>query len=273
MDPSTQDRRHVRLLQTSDVHLGPRMREPDGLLHRDECVCPIHVLRHLADEHDVDVVLIVGDLFEHARVSHQLVEETFAELARLDADVVLLPGNHDVHDDTAVYRRQRTTVDASGIHFLDDPLGATVDVADGALRIWARAMEDHAPHYRPLENVAPHPGDRWFVAAAHGHFVPTMDRERHRSSRFAIEDVDATGADYVALGHWHVTTDLAERGARTPAWYSGAPMFGHGARHMLLIDLVPGAGAQVRTIDVLDHPASRCTRADETASIGQPGPR
>ena len=115
MGPNTQDRRHVRILQTSDVHLGPRMREPDGLLHRDECVCPIHVLGHLVDEHDVDVVLIVGDLFEHARVSHQLVEETFAELAHIDADVVLLPGNHDVHDDTAVYRRQRATVDASGI--------------------------------------------------------------------------------------------------------------------------------------------------------------
>ena len=43
------DRRHVRILQTSDVHLGPRSREPDGLLHRDECVCPVHVLGHLRE--------------------------------------------------------------------------------------------------------------------------------------------------------------------------------------------------------------------------------
>lgn len=262
------DRRHVRILQTSDVHLGPRSREPDGLLHRDECVCPVHVLGHLVDEHDVDVVLIVGDLFEHARVSHALVDEVFAELARIGADVVLLPGNHDVHDDTAVYRRQRATVDESGVHFLDDPHGAWIDVASGALRIWARAMEEHSPRYEPLAGVLAHPRDRWFVAAAHGHFVPTLDLEKHRSSRFCLADVDATGADYVALGHWHVTTDLTEKGATTPAWYSGAPMFGHGARHVLLVDLVPGDGPSVRAIDVLDHPASRCTRDDETAIRG-----
>lgn len=256
-------RRHVRILQTSDVHLGPRMREPDGLLHHDECVCPLHVVAHLVDEHDVDVVLVVGDLFEHARVSHELVEAAFAMLATIDADVVLLPGNHDVHDDTAVYRRQRAVVDASGVHFLDDPDGTAVDVAGGALRVWARSMEEHAPHYRPLEGVPPHPGDRWFVAAGHGHFVPTLDLERHRSSRLSIADIDATGADYVALGHWHVTTDLTEKGTQVPAWYSGAPMFGHGARHMLLVDLEPGTGPVVRTVDVLDHPASRCTRADE----------
>ncbi len=51
------------------------------------------------------------------------MEETFARLSAIDAGVVLLPGNHDVHDDTAVYRRQRPTVDASGVHFLDDPEG------------------------------------------------------------------------------------------------------------------------------------------------------
>ncbi|CAB4759233.1 unannotated protein [freshwater metagenome] len=44
----------------------------------------------------------------------------------------------------------------------------------------------------------------------------------------------------------------------TPAWYSGAPMFGYGAGRMLLVDLVPGEVPLVRPLDVLDHPASRC---------------
>ena len=249
----------MRILQTSDVHLGPRMREPDGLLHADECVCPIDVMAHLIEEHEVDVLLIVGDLFEHARVSRELVATVFERLAAIPIDVVLLPGNHDVHDEGAVYRRQRDAVDASGVHFVDAADGSTVDVAGGALRIWARAMEDHAPHYAPLAGVPEHPGDRWFVAAAHGHFVPTHASDPHRSSRLTIADIDATGADYVALGHWHLTTDLMQQGTTTPAWYSGAPMFGYGARHMLLVDLVPDTGPVVRPVDVLSHPASTCS--------------
>jgi len=266
-------RRPVRVLQTSDIHLGPRSREPRGLLHQDECICPIDVIAHVVDEHAVDVVLIVGDLFEHARVSHELVSATFDRLSRVDAEVALLPGNHDVYDATNVYNRQRDVVDSSGVHFFDDPNGSTVDFADGALRVWARAMTDHVPANTPLATVPPHPGDRWFIAAAHGHFVPSMTDEMHRSSRFTISDVDATNADYVALGHWHVTTNLADSGVRTPAWYSGAPLFGHGAGNMLLVDFAPDAAPAVRRIDVLDHPASSCgTTPDAVTSAPQDRP-
>ena len=266
-------RRPVRVLQTSDIHLGPRSREPRGLLHHDECICPIDVIAYLVDEHAVDVVLIVGDLFEHARVSHELVAATFERLSHVDAEVALLPGNHDVFDATNVYERQRGAVVSSGVHFFDDPNGSAVDLAGGALRVWARAMTDHVPSNTPLAAVPPHPGDRWFIAAAHGHFVASMTDEAHRSSRFTISDVDATNADYVALGHWHVTTNLANNGVQTPAWYSGAPLFGHGAGNMLLVDFAPGSAPEVRRIDVLDHPASSCGTAPNTlASAPQDRP-
>ena len=216
-------------------------------------------MAHLVAEHAVDVLLIVGDLFEHARVSDQLVASTFAGLAGINAEVALLPGNHDVYDETTVYRRQRADVDASGVRFYDDPDGQAYDFADGAVRIWARAMDDHSPRFAPLGAVPPHPRDRWFVAAAHGHFVTSMADDAHRSSRVTIDDIDATGADYVALGHWHLMTDLSHSGVATPAWYSGAPMFGYGAGRMLLVDLVPGEGPRVQPVDVLDHPATTCT--------------
>jgi exonuclease SbcD len=250
--------RRLRILQTSDVHLGPRSREPNGLLHHDECICPIEVLGHLAHEHRVDVVLIVGDLFEHARVSHELVTDTFERLGRIDAEVALLPGNHDVYDETNLYRRQRGDVESAGVILFDDPAGRSYDFADGALRIWARAMDDHSPKFSPLGDPPSHPGDRWYVAAAHGHFVATTADDAHRSSRITPDDIEATNADYVALGHWHVTTDLSTRGVNTPAWYSGAPMFGHGAGRMLLVDLVPGDAPIVQPIEVLDHPLSSC---------------
>ena len=250
-------RRTLRLLQTSDVHLGPASVEPTGRHHEKECVCPIDVISHFVEEHDVDVVLLVGDLFDHARVSDQLVVETFARLGRVRAEVALLPGNHDQFDERALYRRHREAIDAAGVRFFDDVNGMAHDLADGALRLWARCMEDHTPQYTPLVGAPAHPGDRWYVVAGHGHFVSSAD-DLHRSSPITASDIEATQADYVALGHWHVMTDLTAKGVVTPAWYSGAPLFGYGAGQMLLVDLVPGLRPQVQAIAVLEHPAGAC---------------
>lgn len=250
-------RRPVRILHTSDVHLGPGGREPAGRHHAPGCVCPVEVMGHLVKEHAVDLLLIAGDLFDHARIPADHVEDVFTRLEAIDAEVALLPGNHDVHDQTALYRRHRDVVDRTGIHFFDRLEGSSADLVGGAIRMWARAMDDHHPRYQPLVGAPAHPGDRWYVVAGHGHFNRTAD-DAHRSSPITVEHIDATGADYVALGHWHLTTDLAPLGVSTPAWYCGSPMFGHGSRHMLLVDLIPGRPVSVRPIDVLDHPASRC---------------
>ena len=157
---SASDRRPVRVLQTSDVHLGPAAREPSGREHAEECICPVDVMVELVRDHAVDVLLIVGDLFDHARVSESLVARTFDRLADADADVVLLPGNHDQYDHTAVCKRQRRAITEARVHFFDDHDGTVVDVADGALRLWARAMEEHTPSFLPLDGAPAHPGDR-----------------------------------------------------------------------------------------------------------------
>jgi hypothetical protein len=118
-------------------------------------------------------------------------------------------------------------------------------------------MEEHTPQYQPLTGAPPHPGDRWYVVAGHGHFAPEGN-SAYRSSPIAVDDIESTDADYVALGHWHVTTDLSTRGVHRPAWYPGAPLFGFGAGNMLLVDLVPGGPPHVRPVEVLEHPAARC---------------
>ena len=226
-------------------------------MHERDCLCPLDVIGQLVDEHDIDVLLIAGDLFDHARVSDVLVISTFAKLAKIGCEVVLLPGNHDVHDSTAVYARHRAAIEHSGVRFFDTVGGNTHDVANGALRIWSRCMEEHTPEFVPLAGPPSHPSDRWFVVAGHGHFAPD-NSESHRSSRITVQDLDMAGADYVALGHWHVTTDLRTRGSTALAWYSGAPLFGHGAGNVLLVDFVEGEPVRVQTVGILDHPAAFC---------------
>jgi hypothetical protein len=76
-----------------------------------------------------------------------------------------------------------------------------------------------------------------------------------RSSPITDDDIAATGADYVALGHWHTLTDVSAGGV--PAWYAGSPMMSWSDGVALLVDLVPGQGARVEAVPVVP-PAAGC---------------
>jgi DNA repair protein SbcD/Mre11 len=239
--------RPLRLLQSSDLHVAASFSTPQGGGHHDHCRCPIHSVEAAALHHDVDAVLLVGDLFDHGRIPPATFEAVFEHLATFPVPVVLMPGNHDVHDDTSLYVRYADVLGASGVHFLDDPDGRSISLLDGSVRIWGRAMEVHEPAFRPLVG-APEgrpDDDAWYVVLGHGHHVGDEPAERSmRSSPITADDIRATRADYVGLGHWHVTTDVST--AEVPAWYCGSPVltWSEGGA------LVPGAGAKVTKVSV-----------------------
>ena len=61
-------------------------------------------------------------------------------------------------------------------------------------------------------------------------------------------DIEATAADYVALGHWHVRADVSTDSVA--AWYSGAPYGVAASGSFNLIDLHPATGVTVEAVDV-----------------------
>ena len=238
----------MRLLHTSDVHLAGTGHEAPGH-HLHPCLCSLVALHRLAVEHRVDAVVIAGDLFDHARVGEELVTEVFGRLDRIPGEVVLLVGNHDVHDDRSIYRRYAGVVESSSVLFVDDHDGLDVRILDGAVHLWGRAMDEHSSSYRPLHGVADRPEDEcWYLVVGHGHHIGDEPPERAlRSSVITSDDIAATEADYVALGHHHVTTDVSAGGVT--AWYSGAPT-GWGGGQALVVDLDPDVGVTVTAVAV-----------------------
>jgi DNA repair exonuclease SbcCD nuclease subunit len=89
------------------------------------------------------------------------------------------------------------------------------------LEIWGRA---HVDYYdmSPLRDPRPR-STRWMIAAAHGHYeAGPLDPERlYGSWLIQDEDIAATGADYVALGHWNRPVHVSSE--PVPAYYSGSP--------------------------------------------------
>ncbi len=241
----------VRLLHTSDVHLGGGFRAPADGDHHDHCLCPLTALERTAESLQVDAVLVVGDLFDNKRITEDFVATVMNRLGNLGVPCVVICGNHDVHDETTLYR-PHTLTDGSGsmgLTYLDDADGTVVDLLDGGLKLWGKAMPMHHPGFRPLGDSPDRPSDdSWWVVLGHGHFEPGDAGALARSSPLSPEEIAATEADYVALGHWHVRTDVSTD--RVPAWYSGAP-YGVGATQSFnVIDLHPENGVSVSSAPV-----------------------
>jgi hypothetical protein len=81
------------------------------------------------------------------------------------------------------------------------------------------------------------------VALAHGHYEPPETRARplRPSWVFGDEEIAATAADYLALGHWDRPAEVGN--GTVPAFYSGSPEL---ARTINLIRL-DAAGAAIVT--------------------------
>lgn len=195
----------LRLLHVSDLHL----EEPDDARH-------ITGLASLAAQHAASVLLIVGDFFDHGRVSEGTLLAVAGELRQVPAEVVILPGNHDPFMPGSPYARASL---GDNVHVLSAPGGETYEVADLDLAIWGR------PHcsyddFRPMERIPPRGPATWQVAMAHGHLT-RGPADLQRAYPIDPAEIAASDRDYVALGHWDVPFD-ASSGAVVAA-YSGSP--------------------------------------------------
>src|SRR5262245_28512864 len=169
-----------------------------------------------------DVVLLAGDTFDCHRLPDSLIDRAAAVIAAAEIPVVLLPGNHDpALADAVFHRRSLAAVPNLSI------LGLTHDEAvvfpSLDLEIWGRAHRDYSDMI-PFETVRPR-RTRWQIATAHGHYVSSPDRiTRPRPSWLIGDDeIAATGADYVALGHWNAPAKVGN--GAVAAYYSGSPEF------------------------------------------------
>jgi DNA repair exonuclease SbcCD nuclease subunit len=196
----------VRLLHTSDLHVGERA---GG-------VAIVGAVVDAAIERAAGAVLLVGDTFDHNRITTAVAQEVVDQLARLgDVPVVVLPGNHDCLIPDSVWRRVEVP---TNVHVLTDSAGELLELDQLTLALWGRPHADFGD-LRPLAGVPVPEGHRWHVALAHGHLV-LHPGDEHRAYQITPEEIAACAHDYVALGHWDVPHDMSAGGVC--AHYSGS---------------------------------------------------
>lgn len=224
MDLISRDRRpfaapgaDVTVVHSSDIHVSEGFTEPS---YRGDGVAGLRAVLASARALDADLLILAGDTFEHNRLSSELLDRAGCLIAEAGMPVVILPGNHDPAIPQSVFHRGAL----AGLPDLS-VLGVTHDAAVEfpalALEVWGNAHRDYGD-MDPLGAARPRTSF-WQIAMAHGHYEPLPDRSTRLRPSWLIgaAEIDATQADYVALGHWNRHARVGS--GAVEAHYSGSP--------------------------------------------------
>jgi DNA repair exonuclease SbcCD nuclease subunit len=228
-------RAELRIVHSSDLHVGEGFTEP---LHKGDGTAGLRVVIAAARAAKADALILAGDTFEHNRLSAALLDRAAALLADAAMPVVILPGNHDPAIADSVFHRAIAAPPNVRVIGVSDE--AVVSFPELALEIWGNAHRDYGDN-APLASPQPR-RSFWQIAVAHGHYAPVADRSTNLRPGWLIGDdeIAATGADYIALGHWN--RHIRVGGDAVAAYYSGSPDY---ALTVNLVTLSPGGEVAV----------------------------
>lgn len=200
----------IKLMHLADLHLGwepknlpagkneLRRRERDKLLEKA-------VDYALAPAHDIQGMLIVGDLFENYKPDDALVRETMRQLSRLTARgmlVVTVPGNHD----EITYRESvyRIHADSWPGLLVTNPLPEhclSRSLQGTTIHIYSLAYTGGLTKADALTNFPRLPEPGLHIGAFHG----SLDWEGLGDRSLPLNSARLAGAGYhyIALGHYH----------------------------------------------------------------------
>jgi DNA repair protein SbcD/Mre11 len=237
----------LRIAHCADIHLDGEIAGRRAIEHyRSGFAAALAEIR----AHTPDVMLFAGDLFDTNRATSGTIEWAMETLSRQPFPVVMIPGNHDLIEDGAIYRRYDFN-NIPNVQMLAERDGGVVRVPQLSLAAWGKGMVEHSRNNNPLGGRSVRPdGSRWFVGLAHGMFVP-HGGSSDRSSPIHMREIEASGFDYLALGHHHAAMELVTD--KATAAYCGSPTdnLGRGATYVIT-DLAAGR-APVVTVHTIGN--------------------
>lgn len=275
----------MKLLHTSDWHVGKTLK---GRSRLDEQKAVLAEIVALALEHEVDAVLIAGDVYENVAPTaeaQQLVVRTLLRLAQAGIEVIAIAGNHDHGPTFEAYRPLMRQVriqlignarpaDKGGVYRFtarstgEQAMVATLPFLSQRYAIRAAQVLTNTPaenagaydqHVRDvLANLTEPFGDQAVnLVMAHltciGGTMGGGEREAQSIMEYSVPaGIFPLDAHYVALGHLHRRQSLP---AAAPVHYSGAPLaidFGEqdNTNVVCLVEVSPDRPARVTDLPI-----------------------
>jgi len=212
----------LTLLHTADWQIGKQFASipgDAGAALRSQRLETIAALAALAGERGVDAVLVAGDVFEDNAVSDETLRRTMNALNGFRGPWVLLPGNHDAAlAQSAWSRLRRLAIVPDNVTLATE--AEPVELCGGRLCVLPAPLQrrhevrDLTDYFDAVDSAS----GALRVGLAHGAVRNRLPAESEAMNPISDTRADSARLDYLALGDWHGTLEIAPR-----SWYAGTP--------------------------------------------------
>jgi DNA repair exonuclease SbcCD nuclease subunit len=214
----------LKILHTADIHLGAKFSGlgNKGASQREQLRTTFRNVIATAIDDRVNIVLIAGDLFDSNQQPQRnidLVIEQFNLLGSNNIPVCLISGTHDSFDSSSVYKKVDFEGRCPNLKIFADENTSYKEYPGLDLTVYGKPNLSNRSSISPLKGLKRSTSSKFHIAIAHGSlYIPEKIAEDDHV--FRLEEVQASGMNYLALGHWHRVYRCP---AEPPAWYSGPP--------------------------------------------------
>lgn len=212
----------LRFLHSSDLHLDCRfvgitdagLRARRRREHREV----VTRIVDLAEEEDVDLLLLVGDLFEESTYQHETISYLVEEFRRLHPrPVFIAPGLCDAFHSDSPYAIFHW---GENVTVFEKPTFTSIPLPDLGVTVHGIAPDPDALESNPLRGLRVRQDDSIHLAMAYASNLDRAPEGAERPFPFHEGDVQETGVDYLALGGYH---SFQKFGKSPLACYPGMP--------------------------------------------------
>ena len=212
----------ITFVHTSDWQLGKQFSNISGdagAALREQRIETVKTVAKLAQERNVDAIVVSGDVFETNAVADRTLFQVIDAVKQFEGDWVFIPGNHDPALADSVWKRIIHKGKPDNAHFLLKE-GEPLMLNNGAVAILAAVLErrHEVDDLTASFNQIKTPEGTIRIGLAHGSVTEFLPDTSGAPNPIAANRAEAACLDYLALGDWHGTLEINER-----TWYAGTP--------------------------------------------------
>jgi len=236
------------LLHTADWQLGKEFGsfgDDAGALLRAQRIKTVRAVAELATTEKVDLVLVAGDVFESNLVKPEVITGMLGALRAFSGDWVILPGNHDYASEPSIWDRLRGMGFPANVH-LATTEGPALLLQNGTVAVLCAPLvrRHESVDKTAIWNDCETPAGCLRIGLAHGSVPGFLPAEAEPSNPIAADRAAAARLDYLALGDWHGTMEIAPN-----TWYCGTPesdnFVANDCGNVLLIEVEAGCAPRI----------------------------
>jgi DNA repair exonuclease SbcCD nuclease subunit len=203
---------NIRILHTADNHIGLKFNNYSGTAAQTALVQErFNALKNVvqaSNDKDAHFLVVAGDLFDDLKVVQKDIKAVVEILKKAQAEVLVLPGNHDYYDgkENKLWKAFSEFAENSNIRLLKEALVYQTEV-DGTHVCFYPApcgSKHHEGHVIGWVKDIEKSPETIHIGLAHGNVEGMGVDDADRYFNMTENDLRVAGMDFWLLGHIHV---------------------------------------------------------------------